>query len=114
MHVELTEAVWLDEHAISHAQLLELSGLPAPMLAELIDAGTISPLPAASSASSLEQASAPRFDAKALWAARQAHRLHEELELDIDALVVVLGLLERVAELQAQLRAVRAQLPRMR
>jgi hypothetical protein len=43
---------------------------------------------------------------------QMAGRLHSDLELDPQALALALTLLGRIRELEAQVRALRAQLPR--
>jgi hypothetical protein len=107
MRVEASEVLWLEQHELSLAELEELSGLPSRVILELLDCGAIAPLDAAGREA--------RFGAAALRAARTAGRLRADFELDVQALVVALGLLERVAELEAQLRELRAQHPqRMR
>jgi len=103
MRIEATEVLWLEQHELSLAQLLELSGLPPRVLEELLDCGAITPLPTVGREA--------RFGAAALRAARTALRLRTDFELDIQALALALGLLERVADLEAQLRELRAQQP---
>lgn len=104
MRIELTEMVWLEDHRLSLRELADLSGLPGALLAELIEAGGIEPLDAA--------AAEPRFGARALLAARHAQRLREDFELDSTALLLVLGLFERVRGLEDRLRELQARLPR--
>jgi chaperone modulatory protein CbpM len=103
MRVELTEMLWLEEHALSLSELAELTGLSTSMLEELVSSGAIEPIDA--------DVAAPRFGAAALSAARHARRLREDFELDTEALSVALGLLERIHSLEAQLRSLRARLP---
>jgi len=103
MRVELTEMLWFEEHVVSLSELAELTGLSAGMLEELVSAGAIEPIDAASTE--------PRFGAAALSAARHARRLHEDFDLDAQALPLVLGLLERIDGLEQQLRSLRARLP---
>lgn len=103
MRIEATEVLWLEQHELSLGQLVELSGLPPRVLEELLECGAITPLE-----SSGREA---RFGAAALRAARAAGRLRTDFELDVQALVLALGLLERVADLEAQLRELRAQQP---
>ncbi len=103
MRVELTEMLWFEEHAVSFSELSDLTGLSPGILEELVGAGAIEPLDPASPE--------PRFGAAALEAARHAHRLHEDFELDTQALPLVLGLLERIDGLEQQLQALRARLP---
>ena len=43
---------------------------------------------------------------------RRAQRLRSDFELDANALAVALSFLERIHELEEQLRAARAQIPR--
>lgn len=105
MRLEVTEVLWLEQHELSLAELAELSGLPPALLEDLLDCGVIVPL-------ELQGARAERrFGASALQTARTAGRLRADFELDVQSLVLALGLLERVADLEAQLRELRAQLP---
>jgi chaperone modulatory protein CbpM len=103
MRVELTEVLWLEEHAVSLSELAELSGLSTSMLEELIASGAIEPIDAASAQ--------PLFGAAALSAARHAWRLREDFDLDAPALSLALGLLERIDVLELQVRSLRARLP---
>jgi chaperone modulatory protein CbpM len=103
MRIEATEVLWLEQHELSLTELVELSGLPRRVLEELLDCGAIT----AQQGSGREA----RFGAAALQSARAAGRLRIDFELDVQALVLALGLLERVGDLEAQLRELRAQLP---
>jgi hypothetical protein len=103
MRVELTEMLWFEEHVVSLGELSELTGLPAAMLQELISSGAIEPIDGA--------AAEPRFGAAALSAARRARRLHQDFELDTQAMPLVLGLFERIEALEQQLRALQARSP---
>jgi chaperone modulatory protein CbpM len=107
MRIEATEVIWFEQHVLSLAELAELSGLPRPVLEELLDCGAIAPIESAGAAAAAEQ----RFGAVALGAARTARRLRADFELDVQALIVALGLLDRVAELEAQVRDLRARQP---
>ena len=104
MHFEATEMIWFEQHVLSLSELEQLSGLPRSLLAELLDCGAIAPLEG--------DAAELRFGAAALRTARAARRLRADFELDLQALVLALGLLDRVAELEAQLRELRARVPR--
>jgi chaperone modulatory protein CbpM len=104
MRIELTEAVWFDEQVLSFAELCEISGLPPALLEELVHAGAITPLEATSERT--------RFGAAALIAARHARRLREDFDLDTPALLLVLGLLDRLHELEQQLGESEARSPR--
>jgi hypothetical protein len=104
MRVELREVAWFDEHVLSFTELCEISGLPPPLLEELIEAGAIPPLQVASQE--------VQFGAAALVAARHARQLREAFELDTQALLLALGLLERLDETERRLRELEARMPR--
>lgn len=103
MRIELTQMLWLEEHAVTLSELSELSGLPPETLEDLVGTGAIQPLAASGS----EQ----RYGAAAVTAARHARRLCDDFDLDSQALPLVLGLLERIEGLEQQLRALRARTP---
>ena len=105
MRIEATEVLWFEQHELSLSELSQLSDLPREVLLELLDCGAIAPL------ESLAGAAEPRFGAAALSSARAARRLRADFELDAHALMVALKLMDRVAELEAQLRELRAQMP---
>ncbi|HEX8009378.1 MAG TPA: chaperone modulator CbpM [Casimicrobiaceae bacterium] len=105
MRVELTELVWLDEHReLTLAELADLSGLSEAELHELEACGAIAPLD--------PSAATRTFGAECIVAARTAFRLRHDFELDAQGLAVALALLDRVRSLEAELRDLRAQLPR--
>jgi chaperone modulatory protein CbpM len=104
MRIELNEVIWLEEQTLSFDELVELSGLPPVLLTELVHEGGIRAL----GPSEPE----PRYGADALAAARHARRLREDFELDAAALLLVLGLCDRVADLEARLQELQAKLPR--
>jgi chaperone modulatory protein CbpM len=105
--LELTEALWLDERgAVTLVELAQCSGFTEPELRDLVDLGALEPLdPGADNLS---------FGARCITAARMAHRLRDDLELDTHGLAVVLSLLERVHALESEIQRVRARLPRIR
>lgn len=104
MRVALTEVVWFDErHELSLRELAERSGLSEADLHELVDAGVIAPV---------DPARAPRhFRAECIVTAKTACRLRDDLELDAHGLAVALTLLDRVRDLEEQLRDLRVKLP---
>src|ERR1700686_1517619 len=83
MRVELTEVLWLEEHAVSLPELAELAHLSPGMLEELVGPGAIEPIDTSSPE--------PRFGAAALNAARHVSRLRDDFDLDAQALPLVLG-----------------------
>jgi chaperone modulatory protein CbpM len=104
MRIELTEVLWLHEHQeLSMTQLAELSGLSEAEIHELVDYGAIAPI---------NSDAAPRtFAARCIVAARAARRLRDDFELNIQGVALALTFLDRVHELEAQLRDLRARLP---
>jgi chaperone modulatory protein CbpM len=103
MRVELTEMIWLEQHEVSLGELIAMSGLPREVVEELLSTGAIAPL----QSSGAEE----RFGSAALNAARRARRLREDFELDVHALPLALALLERIGELERELRALQARSP---
>lgn len=101
MRIELTEAVWLEERPeLSLEELAELSGLPAEVLRELVDCGVLVPISA--------QAPEWRFTSGYVATVRTAGRLRTDFDLDANALALVIRLMNRIGELEAQIRALRA------
>jgi chaperone modulatory protein CbpM len=112
MRVELTEVLWFEQHVLSLSELADISGLPSAVLEELLDCGAITPLESVSGPLPVPVAVPElRFGASALRAARTAHRLRVDFELDIQALALALSLVARVEDLEAQLRELRARQP---
>jgi len=104
MRIEIHEAVWFDEHQqFSLAELAELSGMPEADLHQLIDCAALAPAD--------PDAAEARFGAECLITARLAQRLRRDFDLDAGALALPLLLLDRIRDLEAQLRALRAQFP---
>jgi chaperone modulatory protein CbpM len=100
-----SEVLWLDEHrVVSFTELVELSGLTAMELEELVHGGVI---PARAG-----RGEAREFSARMVTVARTACRLRDELELDVAGLGVALKLLERVRDLEQEIGRLRALLPR--
>jgi len=98
---ETVEAVALDgPEGLTLPQLAELSGLPEPLLRELVDYEALTPIdPRATSWS---------FRSRTLITARTAFRLHHDLELDAYGVSVVLRYVERIDALEAEVRSLRA------
>ena len=99
------QAMWLhEEHKLLLEELCELSGLSETELRELVDYGVLAPVDS--------DARHWSFRADRLVLARSARRLREDFELDPHGVALVLTLLERVHDLEAELRDLRAKLPR--
>lgn len=104
MQPESFEAVWLD-HATecSLADLAAQSGLSEAEVRELIDYGVLAPLD--------PRAAPQRFRASCVVVVRTAYRLRRDFDLDPPALAFALSLLERVRDLETEVRELRALLP---
>jgi len=104
---ERMEVYWLDAHrSLSLAELSELSGLPLAELGELVERGVFEPCTA--------EADGHRFAAGCVTAARTAARLRTDFDLQPSGLALAMKLLERVRELEVQMRDLQARLPRYR
>lgn len=105
MRIELTEVLWLSEHnQLPGPQLAELSGLSEAEIQELMDYGAIEPID--------PNAVQRTFDAQSLITTRTARRLRDDFDLNPHGVALALALLDRVHDLEAQLRELRARLPR--
>lgn len=105
MQAEHTEAVWLTENnEFSLAELAELSGWSEAELRELIDYGAVTPIDADSSPWV--------FNGKCLLTVRTACRLRISFDLEPHGAALIVSLLDRIHDLEAQLSSLRAQLPR--
>ena len=101
MKPEIAEAVDLDESGVlTLAQLVEQSELPEMELRALVDYGALTPID--------PQAASWTFTASWVVVARTAGRLRRDFELDAYSLSVVLQYAQRVAALEAELRALHA------
>lgn len=103
-------AAWLDAHsAVSFAELARLSDFSPSELHELIDYGALAP-------NNLNEVHALHearwvFSGACVLTVRTAARLRASFELDTSALALALAYLERIRVLEAEIGALRAQLP---
>jgi chaperone modulatory protein CbpM len=105
MKIEITEAVWMDERQeYTLADIVNFSGLPEAEVVQLVEYATLGPSEFAG-----PQAT---FGADCLTLARTACRLRDDFDLDAGALALTLTLLNRIRELESQLRSLHAQIPR--
>ena len=105
--MRIEEESWLYErYELSLSQLCELSGLSEAELRGLVDCGAIAPAD--------PLAREWTFSSDRLVVARSAFRLRRDFELDSQGLALAVTLLERVRDLEEQLRDLRARLPGVR
>ena len=102
--MKIEQAMWLNEqHELLLEELCELSGLSEAELRELVDYGVLAPIDS--------DAQHWTFGADRLVLARSARRLRKDFDLDPHGVALVVTLLERVRDLEEQLRDLRAKLP---
>lgn len=103
MKIEISEALWADSgRAITLDEFAERAGLPRELLLQLVDYEVLSP----------HDAAAMTFAMTGLETAQTACRLHRDFELDAAGLALVIRLLDRIRDLQAELHTLQARLPR--
>ena len=96
------EGTLLEEHI--HVALDELertSGLSTAEITELVDYGIFQPVGG--------RPQEWRFAARCIAVGRTAHRLRNDFELAAPGLALTLSLLERIEELEREIRALQAQ-----
>jgi chaperone modulatory protein CbpM len=90
--------VWFEAHTqVTLVELSQSSGLPEGLLHELVEYGALS----AGEGGMMSAACVGRL--------REAARLREDLELDTQAIALVLRYLERIEKLEAKIRYLSAQ-----
>src|SRR5258708_38692084 len=92
-----------EDYEFSLEELCELSGLTEAELRELVDQGVLAPIEPG--------ARAWTFRADRLVVARSARRLRKDLDLDPHGVALVVTLLERVRDLEGELRDLPPKLP---
>jgi hypothetical protein len=101
MDIETCEALRIDERGeLSFAQLIECSGMTEGELRELVEYGALVPMDPAGPSW--------MFPGDTLLIARSAGRLLRDFDLDLHGVSVLLRFMERIEELEGELRALRA------
>ena len=103
--MNVTQTVWLNSNDLcSFEHVVEVSGIERNVLQELVDAGVIQP------------ANTDRrryvFHTECIVLARQARKLSEDFELDVQGLALAMSLLDRIRQLESRLIDLDARLPR--
>lgn len=104
MKAEHAEAQWLTGNCeFSLLELVELSGLSVDELRELVEYGAITPV----------NPDSPQwvFPGQSLLTIRAACRLRVSFDLEPHGVALVISLLDRIHDLEAQMGSLRAQLP---
>ena len=105
MALEPAEISWLTEdRQFTVAELAELSGLSETELRELVDYGAITPVDPGSSQWV--------FTANCLTTVQVACRLRVSFDLEPHGVALVVSLLDRIKDLESQLRELRARASR--
>src|SRR5256885_1725567 len=98
---ETGTAFWMDTHTrITVTELAESCGIGEAVVQELVEYGALTPTGA--------RPGEWIFDAECVMSVRKAVRLCNDLELETSAMALVVSFLERIHELEAQVRRLRA------
>jgi chaperone modulatory protein CbpM len=103
-NIETTTAFFLDDDGtLTAAQLVEQTGLTERELEMLVECGALAPRDVS--------AAAWTFSARCVVAARDARRLRDEFDLDdAHAVAILLRFLQRIEELEGEVRRVRGRI----
>jgi len=98
MNIVVSESIRLDESGeCSIEHLAELSGLSLDELSDLVESGVIEPVD--------ESAKPASFYLRHVVTAKIARRLRDDFELDRHGVAIALTLLDRIENLERELRA---------
>ena len=105
MLIDAPDASWLDPlRRVDQAELAHMCSLTVAEVDELVEYGAL--LPATAEASGLRQ-----FSASCVAPLREAARLRVLYDLDLFTVSLMLGYLQRIAQLEHQLRSLQVHLP---
>jgi len=95
-------AFWMDTRTrLTITEIAESCGITESVVQELVEYGALTP--------SGSQPTEWVFGAECVMSVRKAARLCNDLELETSAMALVVSFLERIHELEAQVRRLRAQ-----
>jgi len=104
MSPQTHESLWLDDrHTVDAQELSRICGLGSDEILELMDYGALAPLNA--------RPQPLVFSTRCIMPLRQAVGIRKDFDLDIFTVAILLGYINRIAELERQLRALHAQVP---
>lgn len=105
MNAQGVEVGWLDaRETLTAVELSRVCGLSAAELDELIEYGALTPI--------RRNGSERIFSAECVVPLRAAGRLRKDFDLDLFAVAILVGLLNRIEELEREVKSLRAHLPR--
>jgi chaperone modulatory protein CbpM len=104
MKAQVVEVTWLDaRETVTVTELSRACGLSAAELDELVEYGALAPL---------QRDHAERaFSAEWIVPLRTAGKLRHDFDLDLFAVAILLGYLNRIEELEREVKSLRAHLP---
>lgn len=101
MHPPLNEVIWLDSReTVNLAELSRVCGMNTDELAELVDYGALAPVES--------NAQGSLFSADCIVQLRTVCKLRLDFDLDVFTVAVLMGYLDRIDELERQVRSLRA------
>ena len=101
MHPPPFEVTWLDlREAVSLAELSRICGMNTDEIAELVDYGALAPLES--------NAQESIFSADCIVQLRTECKLRVDYDLDVFTVAVLMGYLDRIDELERQVRSLQA------
>lgn len=104
MATRSTEIAWLDQReTVTVTELARACTLSADELGELVGYGLLVPVE--------PPPQEMRFSAEWVMPLRQAARLRRDLDLDLYAVAILLGYLQRIDALESELHSLQARLP---
>jgi chaperone modulatory protein CbpM len=105
MNAQVTEVGWLDaRETVTVPELARACGLSAAELDELIEYGALAPL----GGNEADRV----FSAEWVVPLRTASRLRQVFDLDLFAVAMLLGYINRIEDLEREVKSLRARLPR--
>jgi hypothetical protein len=105
MTSEPTDALWPDEQGrLRLPDLADLAGLTEAEVRELVDCGALTPAEGAPGQWI--------FGVRSITIARTARRLREDFELEPHGVALLLAYIDRIRDLEEELRHLQARLPR--
>jgi chaperone modulatory protein CbpM len=101
------QVAWLDaRETVTVTELARVSGLSPSELQELVEYGALAPVQRTQTTTTLV------FSAACVAPLRQAVRLRRDFDLDLFMVGMLLDYLQRIEDLEKQVRSLKAQLPK--